>query len=102
MSWFKITQIGNKVVGVEKLPPQKFQDDDWVVLMKDNPFKGSLRGKAKYQVLTAYPKHIALMADNGTIGTFSDQWFSPVNSVLDAHATEYEEAMQAQKILEGL
>lgn len=103
MSLFKITQIGNKVVGVEKLPPQKFQDDDWVVLWDQNPFKGTLRARVPYRVRRAYPKHITIMSDNGTEGTYADKWFRPyMHGGLEDGAVEYEQAMKAKDIMEGL
>jgi len=110
-SWKGVFGQTVTVAAPQPVVPQEAQTNAFIVgdsvMLKpnDNPYKGCLKCGEIYQVTHSCYGEVRLVADNGSNGYFKAKFFelySPGPSAhIDAGAEEYEEAMQAQEIMEG-
>jgi hypothetical protein len=94
----------------EPEPMPKFTDGDMVILNRQNPFKGCLKGETPYRVIGAHETsygfyHLLIQPDNNSPPSFFlSQHFSlhcPASKMEEA-ASEYEDILVAQDLMDSM
>lgn len=81
------------------LPDPLFRPGDWVILKKENPYKGTLTCGKRYRAGRVITTHMQLWGDNGTMGYYDQNNFQLLGYD-PSGADEYDDIMAIQELME--